>query len=68
MYRKKRTRRTRRPMGFTASVKSLFKNKTKRNAMLIGMAVAFISTGSMYGQALASKGQELYNSLKGIGR
>ena len=36
--------------------------------MLIGMAVAFISTGSMYGQALASKGQELYNSLKGIGR
>jgi predicted tellurium resistance membrane protein TerC len=51
-------------MSFTSSVKSYFKNKQKRKALLIGMGVAFVSTSTALGLSLASKGQELGNQIK----
>jgi hypothetical protein len=60
---RKRYRSSRKRNG---GLKLLFTSPVRRNALIAGMALAFISTGWEFGRKGVSYGNALANKLKGV--
>ena len=60
---RKRYRRSRKKNG---KLKLMLTSPVRRNALIAGMAIAFLSTGWRFGQQGVAYGQTLANKLKGV--